>query len=246
MKLKTKLLAAIVTATLIAPTAFAETDKAKIDDILEILEQNPSVVDSLHESLAAYAEFRNQYDETLKKEHDYMYNNDAHSSFGAENPEMTIVNFTDYSCPFCKKLDPVLIELVEKYPQIKVINIYVPIKEMSNSYNSGGFALNVWDKEEREIYEEVHEILVAKPGEHDERSLERIAKKFGLEKHLKEDPMKSAILAKNYQLFTQLGIRGTPGMLIGDEIIPGYMPIERLEPIILDLMEKQKAESGEK
>lgn len=240
MKLKTKLLTVLVSATIATPV-LADKNTDQIADIVRILNENPSVVETLHESLEGYVEYQAHFQGVLEREHDYMYNNDTHSWFGAEDPEMTIVNFTDYSCPFCKQLDPVLEELVEKYPEIKVINIYVPLKEMSNGYNSAGFALNVWDNNP-EKYEEVHDILVKKPGIHDERSLDRIAEKMGLEEQLKPNPIKSAILSKNYQLFMDLGIRGTPGMLVGDEIIPGYMPMEKLEPIMLEFMEKAKGE----
>ncbi|WP_434566740.1 DsbA family protein [Vibrio chagasii] len=238
MKFNTALLTALLSVTLVS-SVFAKDTQEKVSEIVQILNENPNVVDALHENLESYVEYQAHFQDVLEKNHDYMYNNEVHSWFGSEDPTMTIVNFTDYSCPFCKKLDPVLEELAEKYPEIKVINIYVPLKERENNYNSAGFALNVWENSP-ENYEEVHEILVKKPGIHDERSLDRIAKKMGLEEHLEEGPMKKAILLKNYSLFMELGIRGTPGLLVGDEIIPGYMPFEKLEPIMLELMEKAK------
>ncbi len=40
-----------------------------------------------------------------------------------------IVNFTDYNCPYCKRLDGELTKLVANYKDVKVINIYVPLKQ---------------------------------------------------------------------------------------------------------------------
>lgn len=61
-----------------------------------------------------------------------------------------------------------------------------------------------------------------------------IAEKFGLEEYLEVSSQHKDMLAKNYQLFNQLGIRGTPGLLLNGEIIPGYLPFEKLEPVVLD------------
>ncbi|EHR5764733.1 DsbA family protein [Vibrio sp. Vb2110] len=230
-----KLVTVFVSASLVSPLAFATTVKnEKIYDIVEILNENPSIVDELHKSLEMYVQFRDQFDTTLITEHDYMYNNPKHSSFGANKPKLTIINFTDYSCPFCKQLDPVLEQIVEKYPEeVKVVNIYVPLKEEASGNTSAGFALNVWN-DHPDKYQDVHDLLVKKPGVHNERSVEMIAEKFGLEEYLDVSPQHKDMLAKNYQLFNQLGIRGTPGLLLNGEIIPGYLPFEKLEPVVLD------------
>ncbi|MCV5928048.1 thioredoxin domain-containing protein, partial [Escherichia coli] len=54
----------------------------------------------------------------------------------------------------------------------------------------------------------------------------------GTEAQLVDDKETKALLDKNYQYFTQLGLRGTPALIINDQIIPGYVPFDELEKVI--------------
>ncbi len=131
--------------------------------------------------------------------------------------------------PFCKRLEGELVKVGKEYPQIKVLNLNVSFKEQyeKNGYNSASYALNVWQNQ-RDKYEQVHELLV-KNRAHMMRSLKQIAKKTGTEAQLVDDKETKALLDKNYQYFTQLGLRGTPALIINDQIIPGYVPFDELE-----------------
>lgn len=227
----------LIASVFVSPLALAMTHDDKIKDITKILQENPLIIDNLHESLHLYVNQQKAFEATIAENYDYMYNNSNHTSFGSSNAKTTIINFTDYSCPWCKKLDSVLDQLVDKYSNdIKVVNVYVPIKEMSSHSNSASFALNVWENHP-EKFAETHALLIKKPGIHDHRSIERIAKRLGLENHIKSDALTDEMLAKNYQIFNQLGMRGTPGMLLNGQIIPGYVPLDKLEALVKDSAE---------
>ncbi|EIZ1172003.1 DsbA family protein [Vibrio vulnificus] len=226
-----------LTTILASPLALAMTHDDKIEDITKILQENPLIVDNLHENLHLYMNQQKAFEATIAENYDYMYNNPNHTWLGSSTAKTTIINFTDYSCPWCKKLDDVLNQLVDKYPNdIKVVNIYVPIKEMSSHSNSASFALNVWENRP-EKFTEIHELLIKKTGIHDQRSIERIAKTMGLEDHIKSDALTEQILARNYRLFNHLGMQGTPGMLLNGKIIPGYVPFDKLEALVKDSAE---------
>lgn len=225
-----KLTVALVMGAVLSAPAFATTQEEKISQIVEMLEENPQVVDGLHESLGLYIKQQQQFTQLLESSKRYL-NDGNHTYMGAENGELTLINVTDYSCPFCKKLDGELEKLVANYPQIKVVNVYVPLKEGSDSVNSAAFALNVW-KNDREKYQEVHDLLVAKPGTHNMSSLMKIAKKTGTSAYLNTNDSVTSQLENNYGLFTGLGLRGTPALIIGEQVIPGYVPYEQLEQVI--------------
>lgn len=208
-----------------------QSTEQKIDEISQMLRENPQVVDNLHESLQRYSHQQNQFDAVLKQHNNYIYHNPDQPSYGAQDPKLTIAFFTDYSCPWCKKLTPVLQQLAEKYPEIKVIDILVPLKEINSKQNSATYALNTWQSKPSK-FAEVSELLVKKPGSHNPASLLQVAKKTGTKEQLEQINQTQQQVTKNYQLFAQLGLQGTPAMLIGDEVIPGYLPIEKLEPII--------------
>lgn len=128
---------------------------------------------------------------------------------------------------------------------IRVVNIYVPLKQQDVKglgTSSAEFALNVW-QQNRDAYEQVHQLLVKRPQMHDKTSLSRIAKHTGTEGSLTRQDETRAMIDKNYQMFSELGLRGTPAMIMGTEIIPGYMPIEQLRPIVKAQIAKQQSKS---
>ena len=224
------LMVSLSTTTVQAATLPQETVQ-KINEIDQLLRDNPQVVDGLHESLQRYVHQQNQFDAVLKQHNDYIYNNPDQPSYGAKNPKLTIAFFTDYSCPWCKKLTPVLQQLSEKYPELKIVDILVPLKEINSEQNSATYALNTWQNKASK-FAEVSDLLIKKPGSHNPASLLQVAKKTDTREQLEEIEKTQQQVTKNYQLFAQLGLQGTPAMLIGDEVIPGYLPIEKLEPII--------------
>ncbi|MCG7495375.1 DsbA family protein [Vibrio sp. Of7-15] len=219
------------------------TQQDNLKQINTILEENPQLIDGLLTSLNMYINQEQQRANAMTTHHDWLYNNDAHSSFGAEKPALTIVNFTDYNCPFCKRLDSVLHQLVADFPMLNVINVYVPLQQrevVGLDTNSAEFALNVWQNE-RDAYPEVHKYLIGKSGRHDKSSLERVAKVTNTESELKTNDEVEKIISMNYRVFSELGFGGTPAMIIGDEIINGYVPLDKLKPIIEAELEESDA-----
>ncbi|PKF49602.1 DsbA family protein [Enterovibrio nigricans] len=218
--------------------ALNNTQQSQLNDIVSMLEGNPELIPNLHQGITGYLTQQNQIDQILVQNHDYLYNNPKHPQFGSSNPKLTIINFTDYSCPFCKKLDPVLHQVALSYPDVRVVNVLVPLIEMRNALsdkNSAAFAINVWNQNKDKFFD-VNETLIKKPGAHDNRSVINVAKKFDTENSLKTSEETQDMIEKNYQLFNQLGMRGTPAMIIGDQIVPGYLPFEELSKRIDSLL----------
>lgn len=232
MKLNFTLIAALIAAFTFTPVSFAKTQEQKIEEIAQLLRDNGEIVDSLHESLELYIEQRNGFEKTLAENHDYMFNNPEIPWFGAANPKLTIAVFTDLSCPWCKKLDPVLHQIVKELPNdIKVVNLYVPLKERGNGSNSATFALNVW-KGDNDKFKQVEKTMMSKPGIHNARSIMKVATTNDVAQYVSTDDASTAIVEKNYELFMKLGASGTPAILIDGEVIPGYMPFEDLFPLV--------------
>jgi protein-disulfide isomerase len=77
------------------------------------LEQNPEVIEGLYQNLTPYIENQGSISTTLKQHHDYLYNNPMHPYFGSKSPKLSTINFTDYNCPYCKRLESGLIGMIE-------------------------------------------------------------------------------------------------------------------------------------
>ena len=226
------------TQTVWAQEPLSTDQDQKLGEIVEMLKANPDLIGGLHSTLNAYINQQHAFSDLMKTSQPYM-TSEQHSFMGAKDAELTIFNVSDYSCPYCKKLDGELEKLVKAFPSLKVVNINVPIKEASSEVNSASFALNVWQND-REKFEEVNALLIAKPGVHNAVSLAKIAKKTGTEQYLKSSDAINEQLARNYALFNGFGLRGTPGLIIGDQLIPGYRPYSNLEKLIKEQLAAKK------
>ncbi|MCY9874894.1 DsbA family protein [Vibrio barjaei] len=241
MKFITKSIITLLVTLAFSPVTYSMTKQEKIAEITQMLEMNEGVIDSVHDSLAAYIDQQSSFNKTLAESHDFIYNNPHHPWYGSEHPKLTIVNMTDFSCPWCKKLDPVLRKIADELPNdIKVINIYIPLKERDSPLNSATFGLNIWNND-REKYKAVEEMLISKPGIHNTRSIMKVAKKNKVTDYVSSNNEIAIEVAENYNLFKKLGVRGTPAMLIDGALLPGYLPYEKLYPIVkAKLDEKSK------
>ncbi|WP_019614821.1 DsbA family protein [Psychromonas ossibalaenae] len=228
------LISFILSFNSIARAEQQQTNQQKIAAITELLQQNPQMIDDFLNSLNYYIEQDQKTEKTLLKHQDWLQNNASQSSFGATAPEITLINFSDYNCPYCKRLDPVLTALSKEIPQLKVVNVFVPLRQKNppgSETNSAEFALNVW-KNAPQSYQQVHDSLMQKSGLHTAASLQKVAQLSATESLLNTDGASRSILQKNYQVFSELGLQGTPAMIINNQIIPGYMPLEKLQPIV--------------
>ena len=97
-----------------------------------------------------------------------LFNNPATPHFGAKNPRLTIVSFTDYNCPYCKQFDPLLARVVKENPQVAVVIKLLPFRGAS-SIIAGRAAMTVWEQHPDKFLA-VHQRLMSKKGPHDEAS----------------------------------------------------------------------------
>ncbi|CUA86131.1 DsbA family protein [Pseudidiomarina woesei] len=214
---------------------------AQLQEIEQLLRQNPEVIPSVLDSLKSYIENKAAAQKRSAEHGAWLLeNDDTHPWFGAKESALEIVVFTDYDCPYCKRLEPHLQKLVSEYEQLKVINIMTPLRQgevEGGKLNPAGYALNVWQNQPKQ-FAEVHELLYAKSGLHTQRSLEQIARRTGTRSQLQSVNATPTILKRNYQVFRDFGLNGTPAMIIGGRIIPGYVEYADLEKVVVEALEQ--------
>lgn len=158
-----------------------------------------------------------------------LFNDPASPRIGAEKATLTLVNFTDYNCPYCKQLDPLLEKIVQKYPQVAVVIKPLPFKGES-SVLSARTALTTW-REHPQQFLALHEKLMQKKGYHTAASIKQAQEKSAATLvTLDEKSMET--LSTNLQLARLVGVQGTPATIIGDEMIPGAVSWETLEAVV--------------
>ena len=134
---------------------------------------------------------------------------------------MTVIEFFDYNCGYCKKAFPEVAQLVEKDKQVKVIFKEFPIlSKGSEEAARVALAAKMQGK-----YWEFHRAMLEAQGQANEAGALRVAEKLGLDMARLKKDMASAEVKKEIddtrKLATKLGIQGTPHFLVGDRIIPG-------------------------
>lgn len=177
-------------------------------------------------------EQRRSSTEALEKNKDELFSNKDLPSTGAsaKNAEVTIVEFFDYHCGYCKHFLPTITQAVEKDKTVRVVFVDLPIlSEDSALAARAAIAVNRLNKDK---YFAFHTALMKESGKFDEAKLLEVAKTVGVKGDLKAEmakPEVTAQLDKNRALAAKLNISGTPGIVLGNTIIPGALSYDELK-----------------
>jgi protein-disulfide isomerase len=207
--------------------------------IKEYLQKNPKVI---IQSIQAMREQQKNKAKQLSRKSVGVYKeliiNDPTSPI-AGNPkgDVTIVEFFDYSCGYCKKIFPNLKRLISEDKNIRFVFKELPILSPQSELAARA-ALAAW-RQDKKKYMVIHSEFMNLRGRFSETRILRIAKNNGLDiTQLKKDMGSLTMdktIAQNRQLAQKLNITGTPGFIIGNNIIPGAVELEILKKLILDV-----------
>lgn len=169
--------------------------------------------------------------------------NDGYSYVGG-NPDgdVTVVEFLDYRCGYCKRAHPEVEELLERDPNVRLVVKEFPILG-PDSVVAGKMALAALEID-AENFAALHDALMTYDGQLTEAAAYQIAATHGYDvKALKELAGSQEIddrLNKNYRVAQALGLQGTPAFIIGDQVVRGYLPIDEM----LAAVERQRSASN--
>ena len=150
-----------------------------------------------------------------------------------KNPKLTIVEFTEFQCPYCSRIAPVMKELNEKYPdQIKFVYKHFPLSFHSNAKAAAASAIAA---QKQGKFWEYRYALAPHSRELSDSTYLAVAKEIGLdvEKFKKDMVLDSAMEAridKDFQLGVQVGVQGTPNFYINGKRQDSFSPalVEKL------------------
>lgn len=229
----------LLTAPVAKAENFTKEQKEEIQKMFEtyLLENGETIIKSVEKYQDAKESALRQEAEVKAKEFLETLNKKENLPMaGNEEADITLVEFFDYNCGYCRRALEELVIVLEKDKNVKVIFFDMPILgPASLEIAKWSLAAHNQDK-----YFEFHQELLHHSGQKDEAFYKKIAKKLDLDfKKLKEDKDNAAIeksLQENISQAQSLGIRGTPGFVINGKIFPGYMPASR----ILDIIETER------
>lgn len=161
---------------------------------------------------------------------------DGHSWVGG-NPDgdITLVEFTDYRCSFCRRAHPELEQLLELDGNIRFIIKEFPILG-EESVLSSRFAIAVKQVAGDAAYKAAHDALISYRGNITPEALERIAGELDLDAGAIMPQMTSdavtEVIAANHALAGRLQISGTPTFILEDQMLRGYMPLADMQRLV--------------
>lgn len=153
---------------------------------------------------------------------------------GNPNGNVTIVEFFDYNCGYCKKMIPDIQELLKTDDNIRYVFKDVPILR-PESRTAAKASLAAW-KLAPDKYFDFHVALMGSRGEMKEERLLKTAESVGINpdklKSAMADPEIDKIINRNLNLMQMLRLNGTPAFIIGDEVLPGAVDLATLREIV--------------
>ena len=151
----------------------------------------------------------------------------------AQGP-VTIVEFFDARCGYCKQMEPVVDQMLRRQKDVRLVLKDLPILGPNSLLASR--ALLAAQRQGK--YAELHDALMKLREEPAEPVLKREAEKLGLDwARLRRDMDDAAIQARiagNLRLAQALRIEGTPALVIGETLVPGAVDLATLERLVAE------------
>ncbi|MBY6065267.1 DsbA family protein [Leisingera aquaemixtae] len=182
-------------------------------------------------------------DDVLVEENLAELQNDGYSWVGG-NPDgdITLVEFMDYRCGYCRRAAPEVAKLLESDGNIRLVIKEFPILGEA-SVLSARFAVATKHVAGEDAYKQVHDGLIEFGGEPNEVALRRLAEGLSLDADAIFAKMDSeevtAELRQTRALAQKMAISGTPTFVLGTELLRGYLPADQMEIMVAEIREQQ-------
>jgi protein-disulfide isomerase len=147
---------------------------------------------------------------------------------GNPKGDVTLVEFFDYRCPYCKQVEPSLDAVLKEDGKLRIVYKEFPILGEASVYATKvALAAKKQGK-----YAEFHSVMMATKGDINDETVLNVAKSIGLDVgKIKTDmnaPDVEKMIDANYALADALNIQGTPALILGDTLIPGAVDVDTL------------------
>ena len=155
-------------------------------------------------------------------------------NLGNPDGDVTVIEFFDYNCPYCRKAGQTVQELLASDANVRVIYREWPILGEDSVFASrAALAARAQGK-----YEEFHWALMNGEGRASEASILKLARHLGLDvEKLQADmtsPAVEAHIAQSNALARTLGFTGTPAFIVGDRTAPGMLSTDEITAMVAE------------
>jgi len=219
-----------------AQSTITGEQRGEIERIIrEYLVAHPEV---LQEAIAALekkqaAEEAQKHKAAVKENAATLFNSNRHVVVGNPQGDVTMVEFFDYNCGYCKRAMSDMLDLMKDDPKVKVILKEFPVLGPGSVDAARvGVAVRMQDKTGKK-YLDYHQRLLNSRGQVDRARALAAAKEAGLdvariERDLGGEEVRTSI-EESFKLAEKLGLNGTPSYVIGEEVLIGAVGLGQLK-----------------
>ena len=212
-----------------------ELSEARIKELaLQAILENPQIIMEavqLLEQQQAAAQAAAQAD-VLSNQKQVLERDPNAPVLGNPEGDVTVVEFFDYNCPYCKRAMAEVQGLLAADQNVRLVYREWPILGDGSVFASKAALAS----REQGKYEEFHWALMSLQGRAEEATVMRVARDIGLdtEQLLRdmEAPEVQQHIDTSMRLTRALGFNGTPSFVIGDNLVPGFVELEQLEALV--------------
>ena len=229
-----QIISCLVALLLFSPLAMAEESTFE-NLVLDIIKKNPQIIKE------ALEKYEKEFAEKQKEdEFNKLFEDKANIEIGNspvrgdKKAEYTVIGFSDFQCPFCKKGDDTIKELMKKHDKkIKYVFKNFPLGFHPQAAPAAKAA---WAAGKQGKFYEYHDKLFENQAKLGDELFVQIAKDLGLDvekfnkDRAREDTDKQ--IKEDMKQAQDIGIQGTPGFLLNGIKILGAYPVEHFEKII--------------
>lgn len=226
-----------------ASSPFSSEERRAIDQrVRDYLLENPEIIMEAVEIL--------RQREQAKAEKSRRQALDAHREgledpgplevFGNPDGDVTIVEFFDYRCPYCRSVTDTLLDVVREDGNTRLVMKEYPILGQASVFAArAAIAASMQGK-----YRDFHVALMTQVKQIDQASVLKLAERMDLDAaQLQRDMQSDTVdqeLQRTFALAEALQIGGTPAFVIGDTLVPGKIGKDRLKQLIAQARKDQE------
>lgn len=217
--------------------AFTPEQRSEIIGILrDALKSDPSILRDAFQALQADAAARQDQatSAVIAQDRDALFANPADPVAGNPAGDVTIVEFYDTRCPYCRRMLPTMAALLQAEPGVRLVYKDLPVLGPSSMLDARALLA----AQRQGGYLRLKEALMQAASPSTPDSIKADAERQGLDAAQllldMEDPAIRARLQANAKLAHDLDVQGTPALVIGTKLIPGAVELADLRAAIAD------------
>ncbi|WP_417693067.1 DsbA family protein [Roseibium sp.] len=224
----------------VAPSSAEELNREQVETIVkEYLLNNPEVIRDAMSELERREQLAEQEarESALTDSADALFNSKHQVVLGNPQGDVTLVEFFDYNCGYCKRAYSDMARLIEEDSNLRVVLKEFPVLGQGSA-EAAQIAVAV-NELAPEKYADFHQALLLQRGQANHASALKAATDLGLSEEdigkVVTGPIPRATIEEVYGLADRLGLTGTPSYVVGNQVVPGAIGYDALKTQIAEM-----------